>query len=168
MSKKLIFLDLDDTVANFCDHPVFEGKYPVDTKHMYEPGFFLSLEVIEGAQVAIRQLIRLGYDVQILSQPVAESHHSYSEKVQWIALHFPELIGKINLTQDKGLFNGDYLIDDNEEKWKTKFEANGGRFVHFQYFSKHRVDGNNRSQWETIVHFFKMEKANDEEKNQSI
>lgn len=127
--KQIVFLDLDDTVADFMGSEAFKDGF--DVTKMYEVGFFLNLKPTRGSLSAVRRIINLGFDVQILSQPVAESAHSYLEKVQWIALHFPELIGKINLTQDKGLFKGDFLIDDNETKWKDKFEANGGKFVRF-------------------------------------
>lgn len=157
--KKIVFVDLDDTIADFRGSSVFDRTF--DVSFMYEPGFFLNLKPIEGSQVAIRQLIRMGYDVQILSQPVAESSHSYSEKVQWIGIYFPELISKINLTQDKGLFKGDYLVDDNLLKWKDKFEANGGKFIHFNYCAKHDPTRfGNREIWEQIVFFFQEEMEN--------
>jgi 5'(3')-deoxyribonucleotidase len=146
--KKIVFVDMDDTIADFAGHPVFKGKYPPDVHHMYEKGFFFSLKPMEGSLIGIRALIRMGYDVHILSQPVAESAHSYAEKVQWIALWFPELISKIHFTQDKGLFKGDYLIDDNEKKWKAKFEQNGGRFVLFDYHANHAAE------WNRIIELF--------------
>lgn len=145
--KNLIYIDLDDTVANFTNHSVFDNGF--DVSHMYEPQFFLNLKPIDGALVGVRALIRMGYDVHILSQPVAESAHSYSEKVQWIGKHFPELINKIHLTQDKGLFKGDYLIDDNYPKWKDKFEANGGEFVHFDFIKNHKEE------WRRIVEYLR-------------
>lgn len=150
MIKEIIYVDLDDTIADFRGADVFKETFEVS--RMYEPGFFRSLKPIAGSQVAVRQLIRMGYDVQILSQPLAESSHSYSEKVEWVGLYFPDLINKINLSQDKGLFKGHYLIDDNEEKWAEKFEANGGQFIHFN----HEV--NHRSEWEKIVEYFKARK----------
>lgn len=161
MSKKIIFIDMDDTIADFVGAEVF--KNGLDVPKMYEPGFFLSLKPVEGALVAVRQLIALGYEVEILSQPVAESYHSYLEKVQWIALYFPELINKINLTQNKGNFVGDYLIDDNPGKWKDKFEANGGKFITFTYYhaSSNHITIGNRVMWEQIVNFFKDEVKKD-------
>lgn len=153
MTKKIVYIDMDDTIADFMRAPVFVTYGKFDVAEMFEPGFFLSLKPIEGALVAVRQIIRMGYDVQILSQPVAESAHSYSEKVQWIGQHFPELIGKINLTQDKGLFKGDYLIDDNEPKWKAKFEANGGKFLTFDHH-------NPKTSWILIVDKLKQEMEN--------
>lgn len=145
MNKKTIFLDMDDTIADFTGHPVFEGQMPPDAKHMHEEGFFLSLKPIPGALVAVRALSWMGYDVHILSKPVAISSHSYSEKVKWIGMWFPELINKINFSQNKGHFKGDYLIDDNMAEWKDKFEANGGEFIHFVYHA-----GNHEAQWKNI------------------
>lgn len=159
---KTIFIDLDDTIADFIRSATVNGVF--DYTRMYDVGFFLSLKPVDGSLVAVRQLIALGYDVQILSQPVADSAHSYSEKVQWVALHFPELLHKVNLTQDKGLFKGDYLIDDNYFKWKEKFEANGGKFVHFMYNPGTHTQRSNRECWESIVEFFIEEVKRDKEK----
>lgn len=150
--KKLIYLDCDDVIADFCGHPVFEGKLVKDPSPMYEPGFFAELKPVKGSLVAVRKLIQMGYEIQILTQPVAFSADSYADKVRWIALYFPELISCINMTQNKGLFVGDYLIDDNPTKWKEKFEANGGKFVHFNYHSFHEME------WKNIVRFFEAEK----------
>lgn len=148
--KKVVYLDLDDTLADFTGDKVFSNGF--DVAYMYEPQFFLNLKPIEGSQVAVRQIMKMGYDVHILSQPVAESAHSYSEKAQWIGIHFPDLINKLHLTQDKGLFVGAYLIDDNEHKWKDKFEANGGKFLSFVYGLNHRA------QWINIVNYLQMQK----------
>jgi len=142
----VIHVDMDDTCADFGGDKVF-GETIDDTK-MYEPGFFRDLKPIDGALVSVRKLIKLGYDVQILTQPVANSAHSYSEKVQWIGMHLPELLHKVNMVQDKGLVVGDYLIDDNLLKWKHRFEANGGKFIHFPY-KRHGTD--HKAAWETIA-----------------
>lgn len=143
MKSKVVYIDMDDTIADFLGAEVFKDGF--DVAKMYEPGFFRNLKPIPGSQVAVRQLIRMGFDVQILSQPVAESSHSYSEKAEWIGIYFPDLINKINLTQDKGNFVGDFLIDDNEPKWKTKFEANGGQFIHID------PKKDMRQEWKRIV-----------------
>lgn len=153
---------MDDTIADFIGSATVNGAF--DYLRMYEPGFFFKLKPIDGALVAVRQLIALGYDVQILSQPVADSPCSYTEKVQWIGIHFPDLIYKINLTQNKGQFIGDYLIDDNPTKWKYKFEANGGKFVYFMYNPGTHTQTSNREGWERIVNFFKEEVKRDKEK----
>lgn len=147
-SPRIIWLDMDDTLADFKEDPVFDRGF--DVSLMYEPGFFRNLKPIAGAQVAVRQLLALGYDLHVLTQPVAHSAHSYSEKTEWIGMHFPELISKITMTQDKGLMYGDYLIDDNLEKWGTRFK---GQFVHFDYSKDHSEE------WARIVDKFKKEIA---------
>lgn len=156
MNKKLIvYVDLDDTIADFRGHHSFpKDTFPFDVHEMYEPGFFLNLKPMAGSHSALRQIMRMGYDVQILSQPVAESALSYLEKVQWIGIHFPDLINKVNLSQDKGNFIGGYLIDDNLKKWKDKFEANGGKFIHFEY------EKNHKEMWKEICNFLKEELKN--------
>lgn len=146
---RIVYIDLDDTAADFMGSEYFKNGF--DLSKMYEPGFFLNLKPTEGSQAAIRKIMRMGYDVHFLSQALAESAHSYSEKAQWVGKHFPDLIYKINLTQDKGLFKGDFLIDDNFDKWKVKFEANGGRFLHFRH------DLNHRNQWEEMVLILEQE-----------
>lgn len=153
--SKIVFIDLDDTMADFTGSDSFKDGF--DVAKMYELGFFLNLRPVDGALVAVRQIIRLGYDVHILSQPVAESPHSYSEKIQWIGKWFPELICKVNLTQYKGLFKGDYLIDDNADKWKNKWEEKGGTFVHFKYNSTDPQKPMNRQVWDDIVEYFRKE-----------
>jgi 5'-nucleotidase len=149
MSLGRIYIDMDDTTADFGGAEVF-GEIIDDTK-MYQPGFFRDLKPIDGALVAVRKLIKLGFDVQILTQPVAQSPHSYSEKVQWIGMWLPELLDKINMVQDKGQVVGEFLIDDNLSKWKDKFETNGGRFIHFPY---KRFSTSHKASWENIVRFF--------------
>lgn len=130
--KKVLYIDMDEVLADFMAHPLVEDH----TRHptaMYEPGFFLNLEPVPGALVAVRKLHHSGlYDIHVLTQPLAESPVSYMEKAQWIWKWFPELGLKLNMTQDKGLFRGDYLIDDNAEKWKERFESTGGKFIHFR------------------------------------
>lgn len=152
MSKKIVYIDMDDTIADFCGHPAFEGKKLLDVSHMYNHGFFFDLKPMKGALRAVRAIIRMGYDVQILTQPVAESAHSYSEKAQWIALHFPDLAFKINMTQDKGNFLGAYLIDDNAFKWKEKFEKNGGKFIEFKHLAR-----DHEEMWNEIVEQLKAD-----------
>jgi len=158
MKQKILFIDMDDTIADFGGHSKFRAIKRVNEVHMYEPGFFKDLEPIKGALVAVRALIKMGFDVQILTQPVATSPHCYAEKVQWIGMWFPELINKVNMVQDKGIAKGHYLVDDNAVKWKDKFEANGGKFVHFVYnFHENNTQISNEEMWERIVNFFSEE-----------
>ena len=161
--EKIICVDMDSVLADFEASEVLDPGLPIrpQVHKMYEHGFFFKLKPVSGAMSGLRALVRLGYDVHILSKPVAESAHSYSEKVQWIGMWFPEFIGKLHLTQEKGLFRGDYLIDDDANKWKDKWEANGGKFIHFQY----RRDGDNAAEWQRIIDYFRSEKDGSADSN---
>ncbi len=131
-SKKILYLDMDEVLADFLAHPSIK-TLDRNPPSMYNPGFFRNLQPVPGALEAVRALMQSGrYDVQILTQPVAESPLSYLEKAQWIWMWIPELGHKINMGQDKSLFRGDFLIDDNAAKWRDSFEATGGRFIHFR------------------------------------
>jgi 5'(3')-deoxyribonucleotidase len=141
--NKLVFLDMDGVVADFIG-AVGEyrgyGAYP----EMYERGFFHDLEPLEGALVNVRRLIKHdSVDLWILTQPVKESAHSYSEKVQWVMKWFPELSHRIVMSQEKGFLAapGRYLIDDSDVKWKNKWEQAGGTFIHFNEFEPHQSWG---------------------------
>lgn len=133
MKKDKIGIDMDDCIADFSG----AARDPVSGKirefMMWDKDFFLNLKPVPGAQGAIFELGKLGYDLYIVSQPLAESPESYVEKAKWIQIHFPQLYKKIILTQDKGLIKLDYLIDDNQKKWGARFATTGGTFVHFPY-----------------------------------
>lgn len=145
MKKKILYIDMDEVLADFMAHPEVKGR----TRHptaMYEQGFFANLQPVPGALVAVRKLHHSGmFDIHVLTQPLAESPVSYMEKAQWIWKWFPELGLKINMTQDKGLFKGDFLIDDNAKKWEDKFRENGGVFIHF------RQDEDPQVMWDEII-----------------
>jgi 5'(3')-deoxyribonucleotidase len=131
--QSVVYIDMDDTIADFWSEARDPKTGDIREHMMWDKDFFLNLKPIAGAKGAIFEIEKMGYDIYILSQPLAESPESYIDKVKWIQIHFPQLYKKIILTQDKGLCLGDYLIDDNDTKWKEKFEKNGGTFVHFPY-----------------------------------
>ena len=153
---KIIYIDLDDVLADYFG----ATKCPITGKirehMMWDKDFFLNLKPIPGSKGSVFELMKHGYDVWILSQPLADSPESYMDKAKWVQLHFPSLYKKLILTQDKGLHIGDYLIDDNEGKWKQKFEKNGGRFVHFPYggYNPNPYPMDPEKQWRIISSFF--------------
>lgn len=150
--KVTLYVDLDSVLADFCRSPMVkpDAKWVYSPPQMYEQFFFETLPPVEGSLSAIRELLQSNlFDIHILSQPVKETHYSYSEKVAWVAKWFPELSNRITLTQNKEFLSkhGRILIDDSAEKWKDKWEANGGTFILFDY----ERYGDNRKEWEAVV-----------------
>ena len=150
-TQKTLFIDQDNVLAAFDLSPMFKqgDEYKNNPPRMYERYFFETLPVVKGALWAVRTLMP-HYDIHILTQPVKETHYSYSEKAAWVWKWFPELGGKVHMSQKKEFLSGRnrILIDDNL-KWWEPWEMNGGQFVHFKYDLE--TPENNRKQWELIV-----------------
>lgn len=146
-----VFFDMDNVIADFPNSPVFEANplaYRWNPPEMYEQFFFENLPPVKGALSYVRSIFNSkSFDCHILTQPVKETHYSYSEKVAWVAKWFPELLGSITLTQNKELLAGHnrILIDDNADKWKDKWEDGGGIFVHFNYNNP-----DHKSEWKKV------------------
>jgi 5'(3')-deoxyribonucleotidase len=157
--KPILNVDMDDTMYDFFGATKCIYSKTILEYKMWDKDFFLNLKPLPGAQGAIFELLRMGFDVRVLSQPLAESPESYSDKVKSVSIHFPQLYNKIILTQDKGLCLGDYLIDDNL-KWKEPFEKNGGKFIHFSYGGHTYKDRweecpDPEQSWRQIVEYFR-------------
>lgn len=126
--KPILFIDMDETIVDFLGSEAlrsWDGKR--NPPQMYEPGFFRNLQPLTGAKSAMYALIQSEmFDIYILTKPVSKSPDSYKEKVEWIASHFPDLLDKVIMTQNKLLMKGDILVDD-DRTWKD-FQ---GIFLHF-------------------------------------
>ncbi|XP_019615097.1 PREDICTED: 5'(3')-deoxyribonucleotidase, cytosolic type-like [Branchiostoma belcheri] len=139
-----VLLDMDGVLADFEGQFLknFREKYPQDpfvpledrsgfyvTKQYYalgqdigtkafgiyeEKGFFLSLQPIEGAIEAAREMADMeGVDVYICTSPIKKYTHCVVEKYQWLDKHLgKEWMERMILTRDKTVINGDLLIDD--------------------------------------------------------
>ncbi len=77
-----------------------------------EPGFFMNLEVLEGAQEVIADLSQ-HYEIFIATAAM-EVPTSFSEKYIWLRKHFP-FLDPMNyiFCGHKYMLQTDYLIDDN-------------------------------------------------------
>jgi 5'-nucleotidase len=81
-------------------------------KYLYEPGFFRTLPVMDGAVEAVKELMK-DFDIYIVSAAM-EFPLSLYEKHQWLAEHFPFISWKnIIFCGDKSVVDVDYLIDDH-------------------------------------------------------
>lgn len=127
-----VLADFDAAIKNHIDDP----------PEMFVPGFFRSLAVMEGAKEAVKALLaNKNLDIYIGSKVTSKVPTCATEKMQWIAFHFPELKRRMCLICDKGLLRGDVLIDDDIKRWGQKFH---GQFIHFD--TKHP-----KKSWKAIV-----------------
>lgn len=104
---------MDRVLANF-DKSWLEDKLrnPDVEYPQSAPGFFAKLEPIEGAVKGYRWLDE-HFDTQILTRPSVMNPHCYTDKRLWTEQHLGmEVVKKLHISTDKGLFRGDYLIDD--------------------------------------------------------
>lgn len=154
MMKDIIYIDMDDVLADFrvgleevrklnnTPNPKEAYRNPPE---MYQPNFFLQLPVVPGAKEAIEILLRNPkFDVYIATKPIPNGICA-GEKYLWVKEHFPALLDKMFLVCDKGHLNGDILIDDDAMQWADSFH---GEFLHFD-------TENQKDCWEDISHYLK-------------
>lgn len=110
-----IYLDMDGVVADYDQACLDNGVTPKLYKRL--AGAFIDLSPIEGCDVAVRFFDSIGFDVWFLTKPPTNNIYAASEKLAWINKYFPEHIGKVIITCDKGCVGTqkDYLIDDHPE-----------------------------------------------------
>lgn len=80
------------------------------------PGIFSRLDPMPGAVEAVTLLAKQ-YECHVLSTAPWENSSAWTDKVNWIFKYFGNdhkspFFKRINITHDKGMFSGDYLIDD--------------------------------------------------------
>lgn len=77
------------------------------------PGFYRDLQPIEGAKLALKQMVKLGHDVRIVTSPWVSNPTCASDKLNWVVKHYGSHWGqRVIITTDKTLVRGDILIDD--------------------------------------------------------
>jgi 5'(3')-deoxyribonucleotidase len=140
MTKKIVFLDMDGVLFDF--DGAIKTTYGFDPPEMFVPGFFRDLKVMPGSHFAVAELLSMPHlDVFVGSKPTSGNLNCATEKFESIALNFPRLLKKMVLACNKGLLRGDYLVDDDKERWEKKFQ---GTFIHFD---KH----NSEESWKNVV-----------------
>lgn len=141
MGLKRIAIDMDEVLADslgkhlavcnraFGTHLVrgdvgpggIEGCLPAELheaaeKLLLEPGFFRDLDVMPGAQDAVRALSER-YEVFVASAAM-EVPTSFADKYAWLREHFDFLPrSHIVFCGDKAVVHTDYLIDDNPRQF---------------------------------------------------
>ena len=130
MTKKRIFIDMDGVL---CDYDKKAASTPQYLKDRYNdchgiPGFYRDLEPLPGALDAWHYLFD-NYDVYIASSPSWSNPSSWIDKRLWVANHLgPKSKKRLILTHNKGLLDGDILIDDNIWNGVEDFK---GTHIHF-------------------------------------
>jgi len=83
---------------------------------MHGPGFFSSLDTVEGAPQALHELISLGHDVFIVTSSGVSYPLAATEKYQWVETHLGHhMLAHLVITPVKFVVDGDILIDDRPE-----------------------------------------------------
>jgi 5'-nucleotidase len=147
MNKKIIYIDMDEVLADF--YKSYLHKININPAIKFpqaEYGFFANLDPIIDSIESVKKLIDCElFDVYILTAPSVHNPLCYTEKRVWIEKYFGiEFCEKLIISPNKGLNKGDYLIDDNiEGKGQDKFE---GELIHF---------GSKKfPNWKSVISFF--------------
>lgn len=145
MTKKKIFLDLDNVMCDFKkSYNEWKEAHPEITYPQSQFGFFSNLEPIEGALDAFKELQK-HYDVYILTRPSIYNLMCFTEKADWVKRHLGfEMLEKLIIMCNKSMVKGEnaYLIDDDVQAGQLNFE---GEFIHFK--TEKFPD------WETVVKY---------------
>jgi len=83
---------------------------------MCETGFYDRLEPIYGSRNALREMVKEGHDVRIVTSPWVSNPTCASDKLNWVVKHYGAHWGqRVIITTDKTLVRGDVLIDDKPQ-----------------------------------------------------
>lgn len=126
MNHRRIFVDMDGTLAKWNN---------VETDMLYEKGYYENLEPNYNLLNEIKELIRKGEDIYILSSFLSDSKYALEEKKIWLSKYLTEIpIEKqifVKYGSDKTKYipdiitKNDYLIDDYTKNLLSWKEAGG-------------------------------------------
>jgi 5'(3')-deoxyribonucleotidase len=127
--NKIIYVDLDGVLCNFAKAYLNDlEKCPTQKYPQSQFGFFIKLEEIPGAIKAFKKLEEY-FEVRILTRPSIYNLNSYTEKAYWVLEHLGfETLERLDMSCDKSLHIGDYLIDDTDMHGQLDFK---GEFIKF-------------------------------------
>lgn len=121
---------------------------------MSREGFYRDLEPIPGAKQALKEMLKAGHDVRIVTSPWVSNPTCASDKFNWFVRHYGAQWGqRVIITTDKTLVRGDYLIDDRPEV--TGVETPVWEHVLFDQPYNRSVEGRKRivnwRDWESVI-----------------
>ncbi len=83
---------------------------------MIEEGFYSRLQPVPGAKDALKQMVKDGHDVRIVTSPWISNPTCASDKLNWVVKHYGSHWGaRVIITADKTLVAGNFLIDDKPD-----------------------------------------------------
>lgn len=132
---KSVYIDMDGVLVDYAGGHSFASQYELtmasnDLARI--PGIFARLDPMPGALEAVAALAKK-YECHVLSTAPWENSSAWTDKVNWIFKYFGSGIEspffkRINITHDKGMFTGDYLIDDRTKHGVLRFS---GEWIEF-------------------------------------
>ena len=132
---KTIYFDMDGVLVDYAGGIDYASKYELNMvagELARISGIFARLDPMPGALDAVHAL-SAKYECHVLSTAPWENSSAWTDKVNWIFKHFGSDINspffqRINITHDKGMFTGDYLIDDRSKHGVLSFS---GEWIEF-------------------------------------
>ena len=118
VNKKIIYIDMDNTLADYLKAAKEMGIDPKDAKHI--KGFFRNLKPMPGAIEAYNKLSK-DFDVYLLTTVPWSNPYACVEKIEWVKEYLPGAYKNVIFSHHKDLNIGDYLIDDSLFNGADKF-----------------------------------------------
>ena len=137
--RKIVYIDLDNTVADYFGMAEKLNVSPNDAKHI--PNFFINLEPIEGSIEAYK-ILEEHFDVYFLTTAPWSNPRALMEKVEWVKKYFPSAYKNIIFSHHKNLLCGDYLIDDSVKNGAAEF---GGEHI--------QIHSEKFPNWSSVIYF---------------
>jgi 5'(3')-deoxyribonucleotidase len=136
-----INIDMDDTLFQYSKARALAlHEEPTQAYPQAQYGFFLNLELIDGAKYAYDVMIASGHDVSFVTAPSILNPWSYTEKRLSIEKHFGlDACYKLIIAYDKSIVRGDVLIDDGVKHNQDKFKGYVIRFGSVGFQNWHAV-----------------------------
>ena len=140
MSKKIVYVDMDNTIVDFKsgikrlpkrDIKEYKGR---KDEHPY---IFTLMDPIKDSIESVKELNKK-YDLYILSTAPWENSNAWKQKRDWIDKYFGDgeenlFYKKVILSHNKNLNRGDYLIDDRPHNGAKDFKGEWIRFGSKKY-----------------------------------
>lgn len=126
-----------------------EPEHQALFQRAHEPGFFVDISVIDGAQDVVARLHEK-YDVFVATAAM-EFPNSFNEKYDWLGTHFPFIPWRNYIFMgDKSVLNTSYLIDDMPYNLAT-FQGEGLLFnaLHNRHETAYRRVNN----WQDVADY---------------